>query len=324
MIYYDRHDNNKFIYLVHESIWAPRDTLIALVVVLIWGINFVPMKYGLEALTPLELGVGRYFFAAVPLLFFIRFPNVRGRWVVAIAVLQAVGQFSFLFYSMYVGMTASLASVLLQTQVFFTALWSFFIFKHKPSKLLWVSMSAATIGLAFFAVNAIQSDGLQNVTLPGLMLILASGAMWGAANIVSRQAQNESPHYNALSLIVWSSLIAVVLYVLLIALFSPTAATWLDRKTWSAVTAKTWLSVAFLGWASSVIGYALWTTLLKRHAANRVAPFSLGVPVIGLAAGLLWLGEPINVWQWLGSGFIGLSLVLVVFGPRWFRHRKTG
>lgn len=304
--------------MTDNRVWSGKDTFIALIVVLIWGVNFVPMKFGLEALTPLELGIARYFFAAFPLLFFVRFPRVKPHWVFALAAFQAVGQFTLIFYSLQIGMTASLASVLLQTQIFFTALWGFLIYKHKPSKLLWASMTAATIGLGFFAINAINSSGIKTVTLPGLLLLLSAAAMWGAANIISRQAQHESPNYSALALIVWSSFIAVLLYLLLIIAFSPTASKWLSAPTWGKINSKTWLSVMFLGWASSVVGYALWTTLLKRHHANKVAPFSLGVPVVGLTIGMLWLKEPVNFWQWCGCAFVGLSLVLVVFGPRWF------
>lgn len=301
------------------STWSPKDTLIALVVVVIWGVNFVPMKFALTALSPLELGAGRYLFATFPLVFFIRFPAVRIRWVVLTSLCQAVGQFSFLFYSLQVGMTASLASVLLQTQVFFTVLWSFLIFRHTPTKVLWASILAASVGLAFFLINALQDSQVENVTVTGLYLTLGSAAMWGMSNIISRQAQTESPHYNPLSLIVWSSVIAVVIYFILIAAVEPDASRWLRWSTWQSLSLTTWFSLAFLGWASSLVGYALWTALLKRHAANKVAPFSLGVPVVGLTMGLIWLKEPINIWQWCGSLWVGISLILVVFGPRWFR-----
>lgn len=300
-------------------IWTVKDTVMALIVVLIWGVNFVPMKLGLAALSPLELGAGRYLFAVFPCIFFIRFPAVRLRWVVLIGLCQGVGQFSFLFYSLQVGMTASLASVLLQTQVFFTVFWSFLLFRHTPSKVLWASISAATIGLAFFLINALQDSQVKHVTLVGLYLILASAAMWGLSNVISRQAQAETPNYNPLSLIVWSSVVAVLVYLLLIIGLEPNASRWLAASTWQALSLTTWLSVAFLGWASSLVGYALWTALLKRHAANKVAPFSLGVPVVGLTVGLIWLQEPINFWQWCGSFWVGVSLVLVVFGPRWFK-----
>lgn len=306
----------------NSAVWTPKDTLTALVVVLLWGINFAPMKFGLAALDAFELGAGRYFFAAFPLVFFIRFPTVRPTLVIASALLQGIGQFSLLFMSLEVGMTASLASVLLQTQVFFTALWSFLVFRHKPSAILWLSMIAAAIGLGFFAYSALQTDAAKALTLSGLVLILGAAAMWGAANLVSQQAQTESPDYQALSFIVWTSLLAFIVYLILIACFSEQASQWLSLSTWHNLTAKTWLSVMYLGWASSLIGYVLWTTLLKRHPANKVAPFSLGVPVIGLATGLIWLNEPINLWQWIGSGFVGLSLFLVVFGPRYLSFKK--
>lgn len=300
-----------------ETTWSGKDTLTALVVVVLWGINFVPMKFGLEVLDAFELGAGRYFFATLPLVFFVRFPTVRMGLVVASALFQGIGQFSLLFLSLDVGMTASLASVLLQTQVFFTALWSFLVFKHKPSGVLWLSMAAAAVGLSFFAASALQADAVKALTLTGLLLILGAASMWGAANLVSQQAQSESPDYNALGFIVWTSLIACCVYIVLVAVFSEQSGRWLHLSTWQSLTTKTWLSVMYLGWGSSLVGYVLWTTLLKRHPANKVAPFSLGVPVIGLATGLIWLSEPINLWQWIGSGFVGLSLFLVVFGPRW-------
>ena len=45
---------------------------------------------------------------------------------------------------------------------------------------------------------------------------------------------------------------------------------------------STWVSLAFLGWFATILAYALWTGLLKRHAVNRVAPFSLAVPAVGI------------------------------------------
>lgn len=298
--------------------WTNRDTFIALIVVLIWGINFVPMKIGLETLSPFELGAGRYFLAAVPLCFFFKLPKVRLRWIVATGLIQCVGQFSLLFIALQVGMTAALASILFQTQIYFTALWGFVIYRHRPSKLLLISMSTAFIGLAFFAINALSNPDSKAVTFSGIAFMLAAAAMWGANNIVVRQVQHESPDYSALNFIVWSSAVGALGYLVIVVLFVPDAAKWLHFDTWQAVNLKTWLSVMFVGWVSTLVGYSLWTRLLKHHHANQVAPFSLGVPIIGLVAGIVLLGETINVWQWLGSMFVGVALVLVVFGGKLF------
>jgi O-acetylserine/cysteine efflux transporter len=67
-------------------------------------------------------------------------------------------------------------------------------------------------------------------------------------------------------------------------------------------------AAAFLGLLGSSLAYTLWTQLLKRHSANRVAPFSLGVPVVGLAAGMWLLGEQVSRWQWAGIVFVIAAL----------------
>ena len=102
---------------------GPRDLLSALAVVVLWGLNFVVMKWGLRSFTPFQLGVMRYLFAALPLVLFVRPPRLHWRWVLMFGLMQGVGQFGFLFVGLKVGMTAALASVLMQTQVFFTALF---------------------------------------------------------------------------------------------------------------------------------------------------------------------------------------------------------
>ena len=101
--------------------FSGRDYLAALGVVLIWGTNFVAMKFGLRQLTPFQLGAGRYLFAILPLLLFVRPPRLPVKWVVLYGLFQGIGQFGLLFLSLKVGMSAALASVILQTQVFFTA-----------------------------------------------------------------------------------------------------------------------------------------------------------------------------------------------------------
>lgn len=304
-----------------DNTWGGKDTLTALLVVLIWGVNFVPMKIGLQALTPLELGLARYFFALFPLIFFVKFPKVRFRWVIATAFFQGVLQFNLLFIALEVGMTAALASVLLQTQIYFTALWGFLIYRHRPTGLLWLSMLIAGIGLAFFTISAVQESSGDSVNIYGLLFTLGSASMWAVANLISRQAQYENPNYSALGLVVWGGLFACFFYFILMVIFQNDASRWLSAATWQSIGLETWGSGLYLGWGSTLAGYALWTQLLKRHHANKVAPFSLGVPVVGLAAGLIFLQESVDIWQWIGSVFVGLSLSLVVFGPRWLRRR---
>ena len=287
-----------------------RDYLAALCVVVVWGTNFVAMKLALREVTPFQLGAGRYLFALLPLLLFVRPPKLAPRWVILYGLFQGVGQFGLLFLALRAGMSASLAPVMLQMQVFFTALFAWLILKEKVGRRLQAAMGIAALGLACLCVDALGRS--SQVTLAGFLLSVASAAMWAASNIVVRIAQRGTPQFDVLPFMVWSSMVPILPFILLSLAFDPPATSW----DWRAVSSTAWASMAYLGWFATILGYAMWTGLLKRHPANRVAPFSLAVPPVGIAAGMLGLGETVTPWQWAGIVLVVASLALVIIKPR--------
>jgi O-acetylserine/cysteine efflux transporter len=299
-----------------SSSLSGRDLLSALVVILIWGTNFVAMKIGLHDLTPFQMGAGRYVFAVLPLVFFVRPPKLPLKWVVLYGLCQGVGQFGLLFLSLRVGMSAALASVLLQTQVFFTAFFSVVLLREGVSRALMGGLLLAALGLGCFGMNYVTPGHAGATTAGGFVLCLGAAAMWAASNIVVRRAQQATPQFEVVSFMVWCSLVPILPFVGLSLAFDDPATRW----HWTAAPFATWASLAYLGWMATILGYAMWTRLLKRHPANRVAPFSLGVPVVGISAGMLALGDTINGWQWAGIALIVASLVCVMFGGRWLNR----
>ena len=298
--------------------FSPRDMAAAFGVVLIWGLNFVAMKYALRDFTPFQLGLLRYVFAVVPLVFLVRAPALSWKWLLAAGLMQ-LGQFGLLFVALRLGMTAALASVLMQVQVFFTALLGIALLHENLNKLQKIGLTLAAIGLSCFGLNFMTPASTGGITLLSLMLNLGAALMWAASNIVTRQAQHRQPGYDALQFVVWMSLVPILPFAFMAWYFEPVATRW----NWLHASTGAWLGVAYLGWFATIAAYALWTWLLKRHPANRVAPFSLGVPVIGLAAGMLLLNESITRWQWAGSSFVFAALAAVVLGPRLLRHNKS-
>lgn len=297
-----------------------RDLLAALVVVILWGLNFVAMKWGLRSFSPFELGAARYLCAALPLVLLVRPPRMHWRWVLMYGLFQGVGQFGLLFLALQVGMTAGLASVLLQTQVFFTALFGFALLRERPGLPLRWGMVLAALGLVCFAMNYVgPGSGLgvaAATTVAGLLLTLCGAAMWASSNIVARLAQNASPGYDPLAFVIWSSVVPIIPFIALSVIFDPNPARWLHWQTLASVPWLAWASVAYLGWAATIVGYGLWTNLLQRYPANRVAPFSLAVPVVGLTAGWLLLNESVAPWQWAGIALVVAALACVVLGPK--------
>ena len=288
------------------------ELLSALAIVLIWGMNFVVMKAALKDFTPFQLGAGRYVFAVLPLLLFVKPPRLHWKWVLLYGLLQGVGQFGFLFSALRAGMTASLASVLMQTQVFFTALLGFVLLHERANRPLQGGLALAALALACFAMTYVLPQGglAQATTALGFALNLCAAAMWAASNIVARKAQQDSAGFDPLALVVWSSLVPIVPFVLLSFWLDPAAQRW----HWTGAPWSSWAAVAYLGWVATIAAYGMWTALLKKHPANRVAPFSLGVPVVGLAAGVLLLDEVITAWQWAGIALVIAALGCVMFG----------
>lgn len=289
--------------------FSTRDCCAAFGVVVIWGLNFVAMKFSLRDFTPFQLGAFRYLFAALPLVLLVRRPRLHWGWVVAAGLAQ-LGQFGLLFMAMKLGMTAALASVLMQTQMFFTTILGVALLHEHLSNPARVGLALAAVGLSCFALNFLAGSGTGGITLLSLALNLGAALMWAASNIVARRAQAAQPGYDAFQFVVWMSLVPILPFMAMAWMFEPVSTRW----QWLHASASAWMAVAYLGWFATIAAYALWTSLLKRHAANRVAPFSLAVPVIGLAAGMLTLGETVSPWQWAGSFCVVAALLVVMLG----------
>jgi O-acetylserine/cysteine efflux transporter len=305
----------------HTSTFSSRDYLSALAVVVIWGLNFIFMKFALHDFTPFQMGAARYVFAVFPLILFIKRPTLNVKWLLLYGLFQGVGQFGFLFVGLKLGMTAALASVLMQTQVFFTAIFGFLLLGERPNRSLQIGLFLAACGLACFAINYIapQATNTPATTLFGLIFCVLGASMWSASNIVVRKAQQsltinkaQNTSFDAVAFLVWSSVVPILPFVALTLLLDPEPTRW----RWLAAPWNSWLSVAFLGWVATIAAYAMWTALLKRHPANRVAPFSLGVPVVGITAGMVILEEQITTWQWAGIALVVAALLTVMLGQR--------
>jgi len=288
------------------------DLAAAFCVVLVWGLNFVAMKLGLRDFSAWQLGALRYVCAALPWVLFIRPPKIAVRWWVIYGLLQGVGQFGFLFTALQIGMTAALASVLMQTQIFFTAFFSYIVLREGLGVSLRVGLVCATVGILCFSMEYVGDHTIASAPLLAFVFNLGAAAMWAAANVVAKRAQRAEPQFDALGFVVWSSIVPIVPFILGSLLLDPAAWRW----QWIDARLSSWLAVVYLGWFATVLAYALWTRLLMRHSANRVAPFSLGVPIIGLAAGVIALDETISAWQWLGIIFVVLALGIVLLGPQ--------
>ncbi|MBJ7262642.1 MAG: EamA family transporter [Burkholderiaceae bacterium] len=290
------------------------DYACALGVVVIWGVNFAVMKYALLEITPMLLGLLRFVWAGLPALV-VKRPAVPWRYIVAYGLAQGVGQFGILFVAIAAGMGAGIASLVLQTQAFFTLILAAVVLGERAQRAQWLGLILATGGLGLIAAS--HGAGPDQMTLLGFVLTIVAAFMWATSNLIVRHASNVAPGYDALGFVVWTSLVAAPSFLVLVA--------WVDGfdVAWPMLTQMSvvgWTASAYLGVASTLIGYTMWTALLKRHAPGRVAPFSLLVPVVGLATAAAAFGEWLTPLQWLGAVGVLLGLIVNQFGASVFRR----
>ena len=287
----------------------------ALLVVLIWGVNFVVIRWGLNEVPPFLLAAARFSLVVFPAIFFIKKPNVPWRWLIAYGLFNSFGQFALLFWAMKVGMPAGLASVVHQAQVFFTLIFSVLILQQRTQVTQWLGLMIAVMGLALIAYgkNAGTPVGMQMTSL-GLVLNLLGAASWAIGNVVVSAMRRAGIQPEPFGLVIWSSLIPIVPFLLISGLFERHV-----YPDWQAISWHSIVSALYLAWAATLLGYGLWSRLLSQYEPNRVAPFTLLVPVVGLLTAWLVLGERLNQWQLWGSACLLIGLAVNVLGLRAWR-----
>ena len=303
---------------------TPIHITLAVLVTFIWGVNFTFIAWALESFPPLMLTALRFFFTAVPLVFFLKPPKFN-RTLFIYAIGTFVMQYAFVFTAVHLGASAGLTALLLQVQIFITVLLACVILGEAVNRMQIVGMLVGVLGLSVIALN-LGGD----MPLIGFICILIAAIGWSFGNIASKQvstqtiaqtmqqgaslhtgsptnSKNKASALSALALVAWGGLIACVILALSSLIFE--SAAW-QVATFTQASIKSWLSLGFIVYISTLIGFGLWSHLLAQNTASKVTPFALLVPVFGMATSVLLMGEVVTWWKMLAMLFILSGLVL--------------
>ena len=280
--------------------------LIALAVAVVWGVNFVVIHVGLDHFPPLLFAALRFCLVALALPFVPR-PGVPVSYVVAVGVFLSAGQFGLLFLGIDKGMPAGLASLVLQLQAAFTVGLAVLLLKERPRR---AQLAGGALALA--GIGIIAAARASAVPIGALALTVGAAASWGFGNVATRKARTPNP----LGLLVWSSLVPPLPLLTLSFLT--------ERGDPVDFTASSILALLYVVVLSTLLGFGAWAWLLGRHPASTVAPFTLLVPVVGIAAAWLALNEVPSGAELIGAAVVlsGLALTVGLTAPR--RAREAG
>lgn len=288
-----------------QSVLPLSHLLLALAVVAVWGTNFVVIKLALGDLPPLLFATLRFLFALLPAAFVLPRPAVPWRELAAYGVLIGAGQFGLLYIAMHGHISPGLASLVVQTQVFFTIGLSMWLARERLQRHQLVALSIALAGLAVIVAHTDAST-----TVLGLALVLLAALAWAGGNLVARRAVGA----NMLAYVVWASLFSIPPLLLLSLLFEGPAAIAHGLRQAGPLT---WAAVLWQSAGNTLFGYAAWAWLLARHPAATVSPMALLVPVFGMGASAWWLGEAMPAWKLIAAALVLAGLAINVLWPRW-------
>ena len=284
--------------------------LLALAIVAVWGTNFVVIKISLESFPPFLFAALRFVFAFLPAVFFLPRPKVSWINLCVYGLAVGVGQFGILYFAIDGNISPGLASLVVQTQVFFTIGFAMLFAKEQLKLYQAVAVAIAMTGLGIIAVHTDATT-----TFLGLALVVFAGFSWGVANTASRRAGA----INMLSYVVWASAFAIPPLLLI---------SWIFEGGWGSMYASltsaptgAWLGVLWQSWGNTLFGYGAWAWLLSKHPAAAVAPAPLLVPIFGMGSAAFFLSEPLPLWKILAAGIVILGLMVNLFWPYWKTQR---
>ncbi|MEU8676983.1 EamA family transporter [Streptomyces sp. NPDC048560] len=280
---------------------STRDRLLAVLVAVLWGLNFLAVRVGLDHFPPFFLAALRFLVLAVPVVLFVPRPQVPLRWLLGYGFGFGAMQFGLLFLAIDNGMPSGQASVVVQAAAPLTVLLGALLLHERLSWQQLAGMAAAVLGLAVIAVDRARTAAL----LP-LVLTLLAALGWAFGNLASRQARPGHPLRFAL----WMSVVPPLPLLALSAVMEGPGTGW--RAFGGAFDAEGWpglVALLYIALAGSVVGSGIWTTLLKRYEAGTVAPYSMLVPVVGIAVAWPALDEQPSALSLVGAAIVVLGVL---------------
>jgi O-acetylserine/cysteine efflux transporter len=290
-----------------------RHSLLATLVAVIWGFNFVVIEWGMEGVPPLLFLSLRFVLVVVPAVFLVPRPLVPWRTVVAVGVFMSLGQFGLLYTSMHLGMPPGLAALVLQAQVLFTVVIAAVWLRERPRRRQVTGVLLASAGLV--VVGAGRGG---HIPLEALLLCVAAALSWGFGNVVLRRSA--VPTSSGLSMVVWSALVVPVpLFALSLLLDGPDAV----AAAVSGLGLRAVASTVYTAGLASLLGYAIFNNLLARFPAAAVVPFVLIAPPVAMGSAWLLLGQSVNAAEATGGLLVLVGVLIATRQGRMLKLRRN-
>lgn len=279
-----------------------RHLVLAISVAVIWGVNFIAIDYSLDTFDPMLLVALRFGLIAVPTIMFVPRPEVPARWLIGYGVGFGLLQFAFLYWGMATGMPAGLASLVLQASAPFTVMLGATFLRERLSPRAIVGVLVAVAGL-----TVVGWQRAEHAAIAPFLLTVTAAFGWAIGNVCNRQARSADPF----RLMLWMTVVPP-LPMLAVSLLAegPESVSSSIHAIFTLSALPSVLGLMFTVVVATVLGSGVWTWLMSKHPASVVAPFSMLVPVVGMTAAWIMLGERVRSVEAIGAALVVCGVLL--------------
>lgn len=285
------------------------DLLLGLSIMCLWGFNFSVIKLGADQINPILLTTLRFTFAVLPVIFFIKRPQVKLRYLMGYGITFGVGVWGMMTSAITLGVSAGMAGVLMDLSLIASLMIGWLVLKEKISP-------RQILGAGLILLGAVVSLSIQDGSVPlvGLLLVLIGALSWAVIGLIVKLANTQQ----VFAFSVWGMLFAPLpLATLALVTYGPEVFIALPEQ----MNGSVWFSVLFQAYPTTLLGYWLWNRLITQYPLSTVAPLTMLTPVFGLLGSMIFHGEVIDNTKLLACALILVGFLIGQWQSSWFKRR---
>ncbi len=269
----------------------------------LWGYNWVVMKYALLDAGAFQFGAMRTFLGALCLMLvmWVMKKPLKPKelpMLIVLGVLQTCGFTGLIIWALVHG-GAGKTAVLTYTMPFWVMVLAWPLLGEKIRGIQWLAVFSSLLGLIIiFDPLHLGGDFFS------MSLAVMGGVFWALAVIVAKKLHHRAPHLDLISLTAWQMFFGSLPLVAVALIVDAPPIHWSPRL---------FAAIGFNAILCNALAWLLWLYALQRLAAGVASMTSMLAPLIGVLAAWVHLGEEPSVLEIVGMLLIGLALVLISF-----------
>jgi drug/metabolite transporter (DMT)-like permease len=279
--------------------------LLLVFVILVWGINWPVMKFGLHMMPPFTFSAIRVTLGALTMFLVlalrggIKLPSRHDMPIVLSVGLGQIAAFLAFITLALQHVDAGRSAILSYTTPIWVVPAAIIFLRERLGRLTACGLALGLLGIAAL-FNPWEFDWSDRTGLIGNGYLLLAAIAWAFALL---HVKIHQWHSSALALTPWQLSVAALPLAALALIF--------ERDAWQPIDHATALVLAYNGPLSTAFAVWAWLSVNRALPAITSSLASLGVPVVGLIASVLTLGEHLEVASIAGLALISGGLVLV-------------